>query len=100
MLKKMAAEAKKSAAAEKKRVHAEEVAMRKRKREEDKIAKELEKASKPKRSYRRRLQNPLVSVFSASQMGETAPEIEESALQLEESEAGSPASSMGGYVYQ
>ncbi len=96
----MTAEAKKSAAVEKKRIHAKGVAMRKRKREEDKIIKELEKAFKPKRSYRRWLQNPPVSVFPTSQMKETAPEIEKSSLQVEESEAGSPASSMGGYVYQ
>jgi adenine-specific DNA methylase len=100
MQKKMAAKAKKSAAAEKKRIHTEEVAMRKRKREEVKIAKELKKASKPKRSYRRRLQNPPVPVFPALQMGETAPETEESTLQIEENEAGSPAPSMGGYIYQ
>ncbi len=93
MQKKMAAEAKKSAAAEKKRIHAEEVIMRKRKREEDKKVKELEKTSKPKRIYRRRLENLPVPVFSTSQMGKTASEIEESTLQVEESEAGSPASS-------
>jgi hypothetical protein len=84
----------------KKRIHAEGVAMRKRKREEDKVARELEKASKPKRFYRRRLQNPPVPEFSTSQMGETALEIEESTLQVEESEVGSPAPSMRGYTYQ
>jgi sRNA-binding protein len=80
MQKKMTAKAKKSAAAEKKRIHTKEVAMGKRKREEEKIAKELEKASKPKRLYRRQLQNPPVPVFSASQMGKTAPETEVSTL--------------------
>jgi hypothetical protein len=56
MQKKMTAKTEKSAAAEKKRIHTKEVTMRKRKREEEKIAKELEKASKPKRPYHRRLQ--------------------------------------------
>jgi hypothetical protein len=74
--------------------------MRKRKREEDKAVKELEKISKSKRFYRRRLQNPFVSVFPSLQMRETAPEFEGSILQTEKSEAGSSASSMRGYMYQ
>jgi hypothetical protein len=60
----------------------------------------LEKTLKPKRVYRRRLQNPLVSVFSSLQMRKTALEFEESILQTEESEADSPASSMKDYMYQ
>ncbi len=51
-----------------------------KKREEDKAAKELEKTLKPKRPYRRRLQNPSVPVFLTSQMKETAPESERSIL--------------------
>jgi hypothetical protein len=43
MLKKMIAETKKSFAAEKKRIHTKEIAMRKRKRKEDKAVKELKK---------------------------------------------------------
>jgi 3-deoxy-D-arabino-heptulosonate 7-phosphate (DAHP) synthase len=99
MLKKMTAKIKKSVVAEKKRIHAKEMTIRKRKREEDKIVKKLEKISKSKRFYRRRLQNPPVSVFSAPQMRETAPETEESTLQVEKSEAGSSASLMRVYVY-
>jgi hypothetical protein len=74
--------------------------MRKRKREEDKAVKKLEKILKSKRVYRRRLQNSFVSVFPSLQMKETASESERSILQTEESEAGSPASSMKGYMYQ
>jgi hypothetical protein len=100
MLKKMTAKTKNSIAAEKKRIHTKEIAMRKRKREEDKAVKELKKILKSKRVYRRRLQNSLVSVFSSLQMRETAPEFEKSILQTEKSEAGSPAPSMGDYMYQ
>jgi hypothetical protein len=100
MLKKMTAKTKKSVAAEKKRIHAKEMTIRKRKREEDKIIKKLKKISKSKRFYRRRLQNSSISVFSASQMKETASETEKSTLQVEKSEAGSSASSMRDYVYQ
>jgi hypothetical protein len=57
------------------------------------------KRSKPKRSYRGRLQNPPVPVFLALQMEETAPWSEEMTLQMKESEVGSPASSMEGYTY-
>jgi hypothetical protein len=64
----------------KKRVHTEEMTMRKRKREKFKLVKELKKTSKSKRFYRRRLQNSFVSVFSASQMKKTALETEESIL--------------------
>jgi Na+/phosphate symporter len=100
MLKKMTAKTKKSVAAEKKRIHTKEIAMRKRKREEDKAVKELEKISKSKRIYRRRLQNSFVSVFSSLQMRKTASESEESILQTEESEVDSSASSMRDYMYQ
>ncbi len=95
-------EGEKSAAAEKKRIHTKEIAMRKRKREEDKAAKELEKTLKPKRPYRIvvDIQNPFVSVFSASQMKETASESERSILQVEKSEADSSAPFMRGYIYQ
>ncbi len=100
MQKKMTAKTKKSVAAEKKRVHIEEMTMRKRKREKVKLVKKLEKTSKSKRFYRRRLQNSSVSVFSTLQMKKTAPELEKSTLQVEESEVGSSASSMRDYVYQ
>ncbi len=43
-----------------------EISMPKRKRKEEKIAKELKKTSKPKRSYRRRLENPSISVLPDS----------------------------------
>jgi hypothetical protein len=100
MLKKMTAKTKKSVAAEKKRIHAKEMTIRKRKREEDKLVKKLKKISKSKRFYRRRLQNSSISVFSTSQMRETASEIEKSILQIEKSEVDSSASSMKSYVYQ
>ncbi len=96
MQKKMTAKTKKSVAAEKKRIHTEEMTMRKRKREKVKLVKELKKTSKSKRLYRRRLQNSLVSVFSTK----TAPENEKSILQIEKSEVDSPASSMRDYTYQ
>ncbi len=57
MQKKIAAKMKKSVAAKKKRIHATEMIMRKRKREEEKIIKKLKKTSKSKRIYRRRFQN-------------------------------------------
>jgi flagellar biosynthesis chaperone FliJ len=100
MLKKMTAKTKKSAAAEKKRIHAKEMIIKKGKREEDKIIKKLKKISKSKRFYCRRLQNSSISVFSTSQMRKTAFEIEKSILQVEKSEVGSSASSMRNYVYQ
>jgi hypothetical protein len=92
----MTAKTKKSVAADKKRIHAKEMTMRKRTREEDKIAKEMKKTSKSKRIYRRRLQNSLVSVFSK----ENASENEQSILQVKKNEVGSSASSMRGYTYQ
>jgi ribosomal protein L9 len=92
----MIAKTKKSVAAEKKRIHAEEVTMRKKKREEDKIVKELKKTSKSKRFYRRRLQNSFVSVFSRK----TASEIEQSTLQMKKSEVDNFASFMKDYTYQ
>jgi hypothetical protein len=100
MLKKMIAKTKKSIAAKKKRIHTKEVAMRKRKRKEDKAVKELNKILKSKRVYRRRLQNSFVSVFSSLQMKENASEFEKSILQTEKSEVDSFASSMKDYVYQ
>jgi hypothetical protein len=67
---------------------------------EDKIIKKLKKFSKAKRFYRRRLQNSSISVFSTSQMKETASEIEKSTLQIKKSEVGNSASSMRSYFYQ
>jgi outer membrane lipopolysaccharide assembly protein LptE/RlpB len=87
---------KKSVAAEKKRIHAKEVIMRKRKREEEKIVKKLKKTSKSKRIYRRRLQNSSISVFSK----ENASETDQSTLQIKKSEVDSSASSMRDYTYQ
>jgi predicted glutamine amidotransferase len=100
MQKKMTAKTKKSVAAEKKRIHAKEVTMRKKKRKEDKIVKELKKTSKSKRFYRRRLQYSFVSVFSTLQMRETALEIEQSILLIEKSEVDNSASFMRDYTYQ
>jgi hypothetical protein len=96
----MTAKTKKSIAAEQKRIHIEEMTMKKRKREKVKLIKELEKTSKSKRFYRRRFQNSLVSMFSTSQMKKTALEIEKSSLQIEKSEIDSSASSMRNYIYQ
>jgi hypothetical protein len=100
MLKKMTAKTKKSIAAEKKRIHAKKMIMRKRKRKKDKLIKNLKKISKSKRFYRRRLQNSFVSMFSSSQMRKTAFEIEKSILQVKKSEIDNSASSMKDYVYQ
>jgi hypothetical protein len=83
MLKKMIAKTKKSIAAKKKRIHTKEIAMRKRKRKEDKTVKELKKILKSKRIYRRRLQNSFVSMFSSLQMRKNASEFEKSILQTE-----------------
>jgi hypothetical protein len=100
MLKKMIAKTKKSIAAEKKRIHTKKIAMRKRKRKEDKTIKKIKKILKSKRVYRRRFQNSFVSVFSSLQMRENASEFEKSILQTEKSEIDSSASSMKDYVYQ
>jgi hypothetical protein len=100
MQKKMIAEMKKSVAAEKKRVHSKEMIMRKRKRKKIKLIKEMKKTSKSKKSYRRRLQNSFISMFSTSQMKKTALEIEKSTLQIKKSEVDSSASSMRNYTYQ
>jgi hypothetical protein len=96
MQKKMTAKIKKSVAAKKKRIHTEEMIMRKKKREKIKIIKELKKTSKSKRLYRRRLQNFSVSVFSK----EIAFEIEQSTLQMKKSEVDNSASLMRDYTYQ
>jgi 2-phosphoglycerate kinase len=96
----MTVKTKKSIAAEKKRIHAKEMIIRKRKRKKDKLIKKLKKISKSKRFYRRRFQNSSISVFSTSQMRKTASEIEKSILQVEKSEVDSSASSMKKYVYQ
>jgi hypothetical protein len=96
MQKKIAAKMKKSIASEKKRIHAKEMIMRKRKREKEKIIKELKKTSKSKRIYRRRFQNSSISVFSK----ENASETDQSTLQIEKSEVDSFASSMRDYTYQ
>ncbi len=100
MQKKMIAEMKKSIAAEKKRVHSKEMIMKKRKRKKVKLIKEMKKISKSKKSYRRRLQNSFISMFSTSQMKKTALEIEKSILQIKKSEIDNSASSMRDYTYQ
>ncbi len=86
-------------AAKKKRIHANEVIMRKKKREEDKIIKELKKTSKFKRFYRQRLQTSSISIFSTLQTRENASEIEKTILQMKKSEVDSSASSMRNYTY-
>jgi hypothetical protein len=98
MQKKEASEAKKMATP-KKANSLEEVAIRKRKREEAKIAKELEKASKPKRAYRRRLLAPSISEQESSISVGTSTISEVLNLPMEETQARSPAPSWGGYVY-
>jgi ribosomal protein L9 len=94
--KKMTAKTKKSVAADKKRIYAKEMIMRKRKRREDKIAKKMKKISKSKRIYRRRFQNSFVSIFSRK----NASEMKQSIFQVEKSEVDSSASSMKSYTYQ
>lgn len=83
--KKQIAEAKKIAVADRKRIEAEGVIERKRKREEAKMQKELEKASKPKRIYRRNLQNPSILI--------------DPAIETEEIQDQGDIPSIGGYVY-
>jgi hypothetical protein len=100
ILKKMIAKTKKSIAAKKKRIHTKEIAMRKRKRKEDKAVKKLKKILKSKRIYRRRFQNSFVSMFSSLQIKKNASEFEKSILQTEKNEVDSFASSMKDYVYQ
>ncbi len=100
MQKKMTAKTKNSVAAEKKRIHAKKMTMRKKKREKGKIIKKLKKTSKSKRFYCRRLQYLLVSVFSTLQMRKTAFEIEQSILQIEKIEVDNSASFMKDYTYQ
>ena len=83
--KKEVAEAKKVAVIEKRRIEAEAVLERKRKREEVKVAKELKKLSKPKRVYRLSLQISSIPI--------------DPALKMEESEDQSLIPSMAGYNY-
>jgi ABC-type phosphate transport system auxiliary subunit len=100
MQKKIAAKTKKSIAAEKKRIHAKEVIMRKRKRKKEKIIKKIKKTFKSKRFYRRRLQKSFVSMLSTSQRKKIAFEIEKSSLQVKKSEVNNSVSFIKDYVYQ
>jgi hypothetical protein len=64
--KKKTFETKKMISIERKRVHMKEMISRKRKREEARIIKKLEKASKFKRAYRRRLLHSSISVQTST----------------------------------
>ena len=70
---------------------AAEVIGRKRKREETKREKELERLIWPKRIYRKRLRQPSVAE-------DTPAVLVDPALQVENSRARSPTPSMGDYV--
>jgi DNA polymerase III alpha subunit (gram-positive type) len=81
--KKKTSEIKKMITIEKKRVHMKEMISRKRKREEIKIAKELEKVSKLKRAYRRRLLNSAVSEQKSSISVQTSAISKNSTLSMQ-----------------
>lgn len=77
---------------EMKAVKAAEVIGRKRKREEAKSQKELERSSRPKRVYRKRLREP-------TNQEDAQAVLVDPTLEIENSTARSPTPSMGGYVY-
>jgi hypothetical protein len=91
--KKKTSETKKMISAEKKRIHMKEMTSRKRKREEARIIKELEKASKLKRAYRRRLAASAISEQESSISVQTSAISENQTLSVKKTRARSSTSS-------
>jgi hypothetical protein len=91
--KKKTSETKKMISTEKKRIHMKEMTSRKRKREEARIIKELEKASKLKRAYRRRLSHSSITEQKSSISVQTSAILKNSTLSMKETEARSPTPS-------
>ncbi len=91
--KKKTFETKKMISIERKRVHMKEMISRKRKREEARIIKKLEKASKFKRAYRRRLLHSSISV-------QTSTILKNSTLSMKKIEARRSTPSWEIYVYE
>jgi hypothetical protein len=85
---------------EKKRVHMKEMTSWKRKREEARIVKELEKALKLKRAYRRRLSHSSISEQESSISVQTSAILKNSILPIEKIEARSSTPSWESYVYE
>jgi hypothetical protein len=85
--KKKTSETKKMISIEKKRVHMKEMTSRKRKREEARIVKKLEKASKFKRAYRRRLSHSSIAEQKFSISVQTSIILKNSTLSMKKTEA-------------
>ncbi len=98
--KKKTSEIKKMISIEKKRVHMKEMTSWKRKREEARIVKELEKALKLKRAYRRRLSHSSISEQESSISVQTSAILKNSILPIEKIEARSSTPSWESYVYE
>jgi hypothetical protein len=91
--KKKTFETKKMISIEKKRIHMKEMINRKRKREEARIIKKLEKASKFKRAYRRRLFHSSIAEQKSSISVQTSTILKNSILSMKKIEARSSTSS-------
>jgi hypothetical protein len=91
--KKKTFETKKMISIEKKRVHMKKMISRKKKRKEARIIKELEKASKLKRAYRRRLSHSSISEQKSSISVQTSTILKNSILSMKKIEARSSTSS-------
>jgi hypothetical protein len=91
--KKKTSETKKMISIEKKRIHMKEMTSRKRKREEARIIKELEKTSKFKRAYRRRLLHSSIAEQKSSISVQTSTILKNSILSMKKIEARSSTSS-------
>jgi hypothetical protein len=91
--KKKTFETKKMISIEKKRIHMKKMTSRKRKREEARIIKELEKISKLKRAYRRRLLHSLIAEQKSSISMQTSTILKNSILSMKKIEARSSTSS-------
>ncbi len=98
--KKKTFETKKMISIEKKRIHMKKMTSRKRKREEARIIKELEKISKLKRAYRRRLLHSLIAEQKSSISMQTSTILKNSILSMKKIEARSSTSSWKNYVYE
>ncbi len=91
--KKKTFETKKMISIEKKRIHMKEMISQRRKRKETRIIKKLEKASKLKRAYRRRLFHSSIAEQKSSTSVQTSIILKNSILSMKKIEARSSTSS-------
>jgi formate dehydrogenase maturation protein FdhE len=91
--KKKTFETKKMISIKKKRIHMKEMTSRKKKREKARIIKKLEKASKLKQAYRRKLFHSLITKQISSISVQTSTILKDSALSVKKIKARSSTSS-------